>query len=105
MNLASRGNGDLTHEEAKTHFTAWALMKSPLLIGTSVSRLRTCAIVRELNLLYLQLSSIGDSDLSILRNEEVIAINQDPVVGTSVTPFRWGINVCLMTTRWITILG
>ena len=59
----------------------------------------------ELNLLYPQLSSIGDSDLSILKNEEVIAINQDPVVGTSVTPFRWGINVRSMTTRWITIFG
>lgn len=26
------GNGDLTYEEAKSHFTAWSLMKSPLLI-------------------------------------------------------------------------
>ena len=31
------GNGDLTYDEAKTHFTAWALMKAPLLIGTNVS--------------------------------------------------------------------
>jgi len=30
------GNGDLTYEETKSHFTAWALMKSPLLIGTNV---------------------------------------------------------------------
>ncbi|RPD59108.1 glycoside hydrolase family 27 protein [Lentinus tigrinus ALCF2SS1-6] len=73
MDILEVGNGDLTYEEAKTHFTAWALMKSPLLIGTD-------------------LSNISDSDLSILKNEEVIAINQDPVVGTSVTPFRWGIN-------------
>lgn len=29
--LKSRGNGDLTNEGAKTHFTAWAFMKSPLL--------------------------------------------------------------------------
>ena len=27
-----RGNGGLTHEESKSHFTAWALMKSPLLV-------------------------------------------------------------------------
>jgi hypothetical protein len=27
-----RGNGDLTYDEAKSHFTAWAFMKSPLLI-------------------------------------------------------------------------
>lgn len=31
------GNGNLTYDEAKTHFTAWALMKAPLLIGTDVS--------------------------------------------------------------------
>lgn len=30
------GNGDLTYEESKTHFTAWALMKSPLLISMHV---------------------------------------------------------------------
>ena len=35
--FAFSGNGDLTFDEAKTHFTAWALMKSPLLIGTDVS--------------------------------------------------------------------
>ncbi|KAH9848316.1 glycoside hydrolase family 27 protein [Lenzites betulinus] len=73
MDILEIGNGDLTHDEAKTHFTAWALMKSPLLIGTD-------------------LSTITDDDLAILKNEEILAISQDPVVGTSVTPFRWGIN-------------
>ena len=29
------GNEGLTYEEAKTHFTVWAFMKSPLLIGTN----------------------------------------------------------------------
>ncbi|KAH9917693.1 glycoside hydrolase family 27 protein [Epithele typhae] len=69
----SSGNSGITHEEAKTHFTAWALMKSPLLIGTN-------------------LSAISQDNLSILKNQEILAINQDPVVGTSVSPFRWGIN-------------
>ncbi|KAF8511506.1 glycoside hydrolase [Hysterangium stoloniferum] len=68
-----RGNGGLTFEEAKSHFTAWALNKSPLLIGTN-------------------LSTITPDILSILKNQEIIAINQDPVVGTAITPFRWGIN-------------
>ena len=27
-----RGNGGLTYDESKSHFTAWALMKSPLLV-------------------------------------------------------------------------
>ncbi|KAI8969765.1 glycoside hydrolase family 27 protein [Trametes punicea] len=65
------GHNDM--DITKTHFTAWALMKSPLLIGTD-------------------LSVISDENLAILKNEEILAISQDPVVGTSVTPFRWGIN-------------
>jgi alpha-galactosidase len=32
--------------------------------------------------------------LSVLKNQDIIAINQDPVYGTSISPFRWGINVC-----------
>jgi hypothetical protein len=31
--------------------------------------------------------------LSILKNQEIIAVNQDPIYGTSISPFRWGINV------------
>jgi len=67
------GNGDLTFEEAKAHFTVWSFLKSPLLIGT-------------------HLADATPETLEILKNTEVIAINQDPVVGTAVTPFRWGIN-------------
>ncbi|KAF8551646.1 glycoside hydrolase family 27 protein [Imleria badia] len=67
------GNGDLSFDEAKTHFTAWALMKAPLLIGTN-------------------LATISSEMLGILKNTEIIAINQDPVYGTSISPFRWGIN-------------
>jgi len=73
LDILEVGNGDLTYEEAKTHFTAWAFMKSPLLISTDLSR-------------------ITEDSLRILKNTEIIAINQDPVVGTSVTPFRWGLN-------------
>lgn len=36
LRLMCRGNGDLTYEESKSHFTAWALLKSPLLISTDV---------------------------------------------------------------------
>ncbi|KAG5650662.1 hypothetical protein H0H81_011467, partial [Sphagnurus paluster] len=67
------GNGGLTYEEAKSHFTAWALMKSPLLIGTD-------------------LASIKPDILGILKNKEILAINQDDVIGSSISPFRWGIN-------------
>ncbi|OCH87607.1 glycoside hydrolase family 27 protein [Obba rivulosa] len=72
LDMVSR-NGELTYEESKTHFTAWALMKSPLLIGTDLRR-------------------ATNQTIEILTNREIIAINQDPVVGTSVSPFRWGTN-------------
>lgn len=73
LDILEVGNGDLTYEEAKSHFTVWALMKSPLLIST-------------------HLASATEETLSILTNREIIAINQDPVIGTSITPFRWGVN-------------
>ncbi|KAJ7250431.1 glycoside hydrolase superfamily [Mycena rebaudengoi] len=73
MDMLQLGNGGLTFEEAKSHFTAWALMKSPLLIGTN-------------------LSAIKPDILGILKNTEILAINQDPVFGQSISPFRWGRN-------------
>ncbi|KAF8599328.1 glycoside hydrolase [Ceratobasidium sp. AG-I] len=73
LDMLQIGNGNLTYEEKKSHWTAWALMKSPLFIGTN-------------------LSAITPDTLSILTNREIIAINQDPVYGESISPFRWGIN-------------
>ncbi|KAG7444754.1 glycoside hydrolase family 27 protein [Guyanagaster necrorhizus] len=73
MDILEVGNKGLSYEESKTHFTVWALMKSPLLIGTN-------------------LKSISNQTLDILKNEEIIAINQDPIVGTGIIPFRWGYN-------------
>ncbi|KAJ7584916.1 glycoside hydrolase family 27 protein [Mycena floridula] len=73
MDILEVGNGHLTYEESKLHFTAWALMKSPLLIGTDLTK-------------------ASQETISIFKNSEIIAINQDPVVGTAVTPFRWGLN-------------
>lgn len=45
-------------------------------------------------MLCTKLSAITPEILGILKNQEILAINQDPVIGTSVSPFRWGINVC-----------
>jgi alpha-galactosidase len=86
------GNGVLTYDEAKTHFTAWALMKAPLLIGTDVSYAWVVLTALGTELL-CQLATITSEMLDILKNTEIIAINQDPVYGTSISPFRWGINV------------
>ncbi|TDL16139.1 glycoside hydrolase [Rickenella mellea] len=73
MDMLQIGNGNMTIDEAKSHWTAWALMKSPLLIGTDLTKL-------------------SKDNLNILKNKEIIAIHQDPVVGTSISPFAWGVN-------------
>ncbi|MCO5571896.1 hypothetical protein L7F22_025644 [Adiantum nelumboides] len=52
------GNGGMSVEEYRSHFSIWALMKAPLLIGCDVR-------------------SIGKDHLAILSNAEVIAVNQD----------------------------
>ncbi|KAI6146844.1 glycoside hydrolase family 27 protein, partial [Pisolithus tinctorius] len=71
--LLFSGNGNLTYEESKTHFTAWALMKSSLLIATDIE-------------------TASNQTIEILTSCEIIAINQDLVVSTGGTPFRWDIN-------------
>jgi len=74
LDMLEIGNGDLTLAEQRSHFTAWALNKSPLLIGTN-------------------LSLISNDSVEILKNQEVLAINQDQFVGTPLTPFFWGRNL------------
>lgn len=54
------GNGDLTYEENKSHFTLWCLIKAPLLLGND-------------------LRDMEDLTLEIISNPEVIALNQDPL--------------------------
>ena len=65
--------GNLTYDESKSHFTAWTLLKSPLLIGTD-------------------LRNATKETIEILTNKDLIKINQDPNVGKSIAPFRWGVN-------------
>lgn len=54
------GNGGMSLEEYRSHFSIWALMKAPLLIGCDVR-------------------SSSKETLSILGNKEVIDVNQDPL--------------------------
>lgn len=36
MDMMEIGNGNLTTQEERTHFAAWAFMKSPILLGSDV---------------------------------------------------------------------
>ena len=50
----------LTHDEQYTHMSLWCLLDAPLLIGCDMTQL-------------------DDFTLSLLTNDEVIAIDQDPL--------------------------
>ncbi|GLJ14357.1 hypothetical protein SUGI_0231940 [Cryptomeria japonica] len=52
------GNGGMTYKEYRAHFSIWALMKAPLLVGCDVR-------------------NMTKETFEIISNEEVIAINQD----------------------------
>lgn len=62
------GNGGLTTNEERAHFGIWAICKSPLLIGTDLTK-------------------ISSTSLAILKNADVIAINQDSL-GKPATYFQ-----------------
>ncbi|KAB5575336.1 glycoside hydrolase superfamily [Coniochaeta sp. 2T2.1] len=58
MDMLEIGTGTMTEYQEQTHFTFWAALKSPLIIGCDIN-------------------NISDSSLAILKKEEIIAINQD----------------------------
>src|SRR5882724_2509371 len=64
------GNGGLTEPQERTHFALWAAMKSPLLIGTDLIKIKP-------------------SSLAILKSRPLIEFNQDPVYGKPARPFKW----------------
>jgi alpha-galactosidase len=62
------GNGHLTDTEYRSHFSLWAMMAAPLLIGTDLRR-------------------ATPSTMDILLNTDVIALDQDPL-GVQGAPIR-----------------
>ncbi|KAF4585242.1 hypothetical protein EYR40_002079 [Pleurotus pulmonarius] len=68
MDMMEIGNGDLDLLEQRTHFAAWAFLKSPILLGTD-------------------LSALSSEQVDIIKNKEFLAFNQDATVGTPALPF------------------
>jgi len=54
------GNGGMTSDEYVTHFSMWAVMKSPLILGNDVRNMTA-------------------ETLEIITNKAIIAVNQDPL--------------------------
>ena len=63
------GNGELTFEENKAHFTLWCMMAAPLILGNDVRK-------------FIKPDGSIDTEnetYRILTNKELIAVDQDPL--------------------------
>lgn len=65
MDMLEIGTGTMTTYEEETHFSFWAALKSPLIIGADIT-------------------TMSNTSLGIMLNKEIIAINQDDA-GAAVT--------------------
>ncbi|KAF3761213.1 family 27 glycoside hydrolase [Cryphonectria parasitica EP155] len=65
------GNLGLTYAEARSHFAFWAAMKSPLIMSAD-------------------LTTMSKEYIDVLKNEYLIAFNQDDVYGAAAKPYKWG---------------
>ncbi|KAH9702822.1 alpha-galactosidase 3 [Citrus sinensis] len=74
------GNGGMSYQEYRAHFSIWALMKAPLLIGCDVRNLTA-------------------ETFEILSNKEVIAVNQDPLGVQGRKVYVSGTDNCLQV--WV----
>ncbi|KAK9365069.1 glycoside hydrolase superfamily [Lipomyces kononenkoae] len=73
LDMLEVGNGGMDDEEYKAHFSMWAALKSPLLLGNDVSVLDAKA-------------------LSILTNPAIIAVSQDPLGVAASRMYRYYVN-------------
>ncbi|RPB06716.1 glycoside hydrolase [Morchella conica CCBAS932] len=69
MDMMEIGNGDLTIAEIRTHFAAWAFMKSPILLGTD-------------------LSALTAAELAVIKNTELLAFHQDATYGAAAKQYK-----------------
>jgi alpha-galactosidase len=73
MDMLEVGNGGQDDNEYVTHFSMWALMSSPLLMGTNVL-------------------TLNPGNLAIYSNPAVIALNQDPSASAGIRKWRYYVN-------------
>lgn len=74
LDMLEVGNGVLTIPEEQTHFSLWAILKSPLTIGAALKDEKT---------------SISENSLAILKNIDVVGYNQDELGVSARFRRRW----------------
>ncbi|KIW72254.1 hypothetical protein PV04_00461 [Phialophora macrospora] len=73
LDMLEVGNGGMTYDEYKVHFSMWAAIKSPLIMGN-------------------KLDQLSPEDYAILMNPAVLAISQDPSVSAVSRTVRQQVN-------------
>lgn len=71
LEVGNSGRGGLSYEEARSHFAFWAAMKSPLIMSAD-------------------LTTLSKKYIDVLKNEYLIAFNQDEAYGAAAMPYKWG---------------
>ena len=79
MDMLEVGRG-LTEEEDRTHFAVWCMMSSPLLIGCDLESLRE-----------------NPKTLALLKNQDLIALDQDTAAPQAYVAQRLGDKPCEMS--------
>ena len=74
LDMLEVGNDVFTNAEEQTHFSLWAIIKSPLVIGAALKDTYT---------------SISAASLAILNNTDVIGYNQDSLGTAASFKRRW----------------
>ncbi|KAK3318968.1 alpha-galactosidase [Apodospora peruviana] len=68
LDMMQIGNGKLTAAEERTHFGLWAMSKSPIILGTDLTKL-------------------SSDRLALVKNSAILAVNQD-ALSIAATTFR-----------------
>lgn len=74
LDMLEVGNNVLTTAEEQTHFSLWAILKSPLVIGGALKD---------------EVTSINAKSLAILSNKDVVSFNQDSLGVSATLKRRW----------------
>lgn len=74
LDMLEVGNNILTTVEEQTHFSLWAILKSPLVIGGALKD---------------EVTSINAESLAILSNKDVVSFNQDSLGVSATLKRRW----------------
>ena len=85
LDMMQIGNG-LTHEEERSHFAMWCMMSTPLMIGCD-------------------LTAIPEETLAILKNRELIALDQDPACLQAFVVREYRDTGVLLGEMWVKDLG